>query len=72
MGLVALGITVPTVVYFASSSARRTVDAIGVHRFTLMHAWRAPAALLFFVYGVAASCLRHFGFWWAPTEAAAR
>lgn len=50
-GLVALGIVVPTIVYFASSSARRAVDAIGVHRLTLMHAWRVPAALLFLAYG---------------------
>ncbi|MBC8073148.1 MAG: permease [Deltaproteobacteria bacterium] len=51
-GLVALGIAVPTVLYFTSSSVRKTIEAVGLHRLTLMHAWRVPAALLFYTYGL--------------------
>ena len=49
--LVALGITLPALAWFLSSPVRRAVDAIGLHRLTLMHVWRIPAALLFFWYG---------------------
>jgi hypothetical protein len=49
--LVALGIGLPVAAYFASASVRGVVDGIGVHRLTLMHMWRVPAALLFFYYG---------------------
>jgi hypothetical protein len=50
--LVALGIGVPVATYFMAPSARRMVDAIGLHRLTLLHIWRIPAALLFFYYGL--------------------
>ena len=49
--LVALGIGVPVAFYFALPAVRRAVDAIGLHRLTLMHIWRIPAALVFFYYG---------------------
>lgn len=52
--LVALGITLPTVAYFTLPAVRLAVDRIGVHPLTLMHAWRIPAALLFFYYGLQA------------------
>ena len=50
--LVALGIGLPVALYFALPAVRRTVDAFGLHRLTLMHVWRIPAALVFFYYGV--------------------
>ena len=50
--LVALGIGVPVVLYFKWLSARSAVHAIGLHRLTLMHMWRIPAALMFFWYGL--------------------
>ncbi len=50
--LVALGIGIPVALYFALPAVRRSVDAIGLHRLTLMHIWRIPAALVFFDYGV--------------------
>jgi hypothetical protein len=50
--LVAMGIGVPATLYFAMPSVRRAVDAIGLHRLTLMHAWRIPAAMVFFYYGM--------------------
>lgn len=50
--LVALGIGAPVALYYASPSAREAVDALGLRKLTLMHAWRIPAALLFFYYGV--------------------
>jgi hypothetical protein len=50
--LVALGIAMPVAVYFTVPSARRVVDAIGLHGLTLLHIWRIPAALLFFYYGL--------------------
>jgi hypothetical protein len=49
--LVALGIAVPTALYFAQSTVRRTVDAIGLRRLTLFHIWRIPAGALFLYYG---------------------
>ncbi len=50
--LVALGIGVPVGLYFTWATLRRTIDAIGLHRLTLMHIWRIPAALMFFWYGL--------------------
>lgn len=50
--LVALGIGLPVALYFAVGGVRRTVDAFGLYRLTLMHVWRIPAALVFFYYGV--------------------
>jgi hypothetical protein len=50
-GLVALGIAIPTAIYFTVPPARRAVDAIGLRRLTLFHAWRIPAGALFLFYG---------------------
>jgi hypothetical protein len=50
--LVAFGIAMPVALYFTLASARRVVDAVGLHRLTLLHVWRIPAALLFFYYGL--------------------
>ncbi len=50
--LVALGIVVPTVAYFGVARLRHDIDGIGLHGLTLMHAWRIPAALMFFHYGL--------------------
>lgn len=50
--LVALGIAIPVGLYFAQPAVRRTVDAIGLHRLTMMHIWRIPAALVFLWYGL--------------------
>jgi hypothetical protein len=50
--LVALGIVLPTLAYFGVARVRRAVDGIGLHALTLMHAWRIPAALMFFYYGL--------------------
>jgi hypothetical protein len=50
--LVAFGIGLPVLLYFGWPAMRRTVDAIGLHRLTLMHVWRIPAALAFFYYGL--------------------
>lgn len=49
--LVALGIALPTAAWFRFAAVRRVVDTIGLHRLTLLHIWRIPAALLFFHYG---------------------
>lgn len=50
--LVALGIALPAAAYFTVAPVRAAIDRIGLHRLTLMHAWRIPAALLFFYYGL--------------------
>ncbi len=50
--LVALGIAAPVAAYFASPRMRLAVDSLGLHRLTLMHIWRVPAAMLFFYYGL--------------------
>lgn len=50
--LVMLGIVVPTLAYFAMDPVRRAVGRLGLRRLTLMHAWRIPAALMFFHYGL--------------------
>ncbi len=50
--LVALGIAIPVALHFAFPAVRHQVDVIGLHRLTLMHVWRIPAALVFFYYGV--------------------
>lgn len=49
-GLVALGIAIPTALYFGSGPVRRAVDAIGLRRLTLFHLWRIPAGALFLYY----------------------
>jgi hypothetical protein len=48
--LVAVGIAVPTALYFGSAPVRRAIDAIGLRRLTLFHVWRIPAGLLFLWY----------------------
>lgn len=50
--LVAAGIALPTALYFALPGVRRAVDAIGLRRLTLFHAWRIPAGALFLYYGL--------------------
>lgn len=50
-GIVALSIALPTLWYFASPTFRTVVEGIGHRRLMIMHAWRVPAALLFFWYG---------------------
>ncbi len=50
--LVAIGIAMPVAAYFTAPYVRRTVDAVGLHRLTLLHIWRIPAALMFFYYGL--------------------
>ena len=50
-GLVALGIAIPTALYFKVPAVRRDVDAIGLRRLTLFHVWRLPAGALFLYYG---------------------
>jgi hypothetical protein len=50
-GLVALGILLPTLWYFAVPAARAWTDRVGLRAITAFHVWRVPAALLFFWYG---------------------
>lgn len=49
--LVALGIVIPTAIYFSSPSLQHYFRAIGYRPIILLHIWRVPAALLFFWYG---------------------
>lgn len=49
--LVVLGIAAPVALYYTAPGVRATVDAVGLRPLTLMHAWRIPAALMFFYYG---------------------
>ena len=51
LSLVALGIAIPTLAYFALPAIRALVDAIGLRRLTVLHGWRIAAALLFFYFG---------------------
>jgi len=51
--LVVIGIVVPTALYFTLGGVRDAVDRLGLHRITLLHAWRVPAGLLFLGYGFA-------------------
>jgi hypothetical protein len=50
--IVASSIILPTLWYYASPKLRAFIDHIGHRRIMLMHAWRVPAALLFFWYGL--------------------
>lgn len=52
-GLVVLGIVLPTFAYFMNARVRQWVEAFGLRRLTLFHAWRIVAAVLFFGYGAA-------------------
>lgn len=51
--LVALGIAAPVLLYAAWPAARAWVRSVGLLPIGLVHAWRIPAALLFFHYGLA-------------------
>ncbi len=51
-GLVAVGILLPTLWYFASPLARIWADHVGLRAITALHVWRIPAALAFFWYGL--------------------
>ncbi|MFO1313929.1 MAG: hypothetical protein U1F41_17895 [Burkholderiales bacterium] len=59
--LVALGIAVPTALYFSLPTVRRAVDAIGLRRLTLFHAWRIPAGALFLYYAATGGLPLLFG-----------
>jgi hypothetical protein len=50
--LVALGILLPTVGYFAVPGAKDWADRIGLRSITALHIWRIPAAFAFFWYGL--------------------
>ena len=50
--LVAAGIGLPVALYVALPAVTRAVDGVGLHRLTLMHAWRIAAAVVFFDYGL--------------------
>lgn len=52
-GLVVLGVAVPTLAHFINPAVRHWVEAFGLRRLTLFHAWRIVAAVLFFGYGAA-------------------
>ena len=51
--LVAMGIALPTLGYFASPAMRAYFAAVGLFPITALHVWRVPAALAFFGYGLA-------------------
>jgi hypothetical protein len=51
-GIVATSIVLPTLWYYASPKLRSFIEHIGHRRIMLMHAWRIPAALMFFWYGL--------------------
>jgi uncharacterized membrane protein YeaQ/YmgE (transglycosylase-associated protein family) len=50
--IVAATIILPTLWYYLSPKLQLFMDGIGHRRIALMHAWRIPAALLFFWYGL--------------------
>lgn len=49
--LVALGIAVPSGIYFVSPLLQRYAQRVGLQRVSVLHAWRVPAALVFFWFG---------------------
>jgi hypothetical protein len=49
--IVAVSITVPTLIYLASQRLKAYADAVGHAPILLFHTWRIPAALAFFWYG---------------------
>lgn len=51
--LVAVGILVLTAAYFFSRRLQGYIEEIGLYALTVLHIWRIPAALAFFVYGLA-------------------
>jgi hypothetical protein len=50
--LVALGILIPTAVYFLSPALKEYSLEIGHRPILIFHVWRVPAALMFFWYGM--------------------
>jgi hypothetical protein len=50
--IVAVSIFVPAAWYFASRQMRLYMETVGHRRLMLLHAWRIPAALAFFWYGL--------------------
>ncbi len=52
-GLATMGMVLPTVTYFALPALRRWAEGVGIRALTLLHAWRIPAALVFFEHGSA-------------------
>jgi hypothetical protein len=53
--LVAAGIAMPTLAYFALEPLRRYFRTLGLYPLTILHLWRIPAAFAFFAYGAAAA-----------------
>lgn len=51
--LAALGIIVPTVLYFRNADVREAFDAWGQRNVLRAHSWRIPAAITFWLYGAA-------------------
>jgi hypothetical protein len=49
--LAALGVAVPTLLYFTQPGVRAWAERIGVRALTLFQVWRIGAALVFFQYG---------------------
>lgn len=49
--LVAAGIVIPTLLYFASPAMQALAMRVGLMRLTAVHMWRVPAALAFYAYG---------------------
>lgn len=49
--LVALGIIIPTAIYFNSPSLQQYFREVGHRPILLFHMWRVPAGLMFFWYG---------------------
>jgi hypothetical protein len=49
--LVVAGVAAPFLAYRWSPGLQRWVSGVGLERLTLLHAWRIPAAFLFFYYG---------------------
>jgi hypothetical protein len=50
--IVAACIILPTLWYYTSAKLRAFIEHIGHRRIMFMHAWRIPAALMFFWYGL--------------------
>jgi hypothetical protein len=51
--LVAAGIVLPTLAYFASPALQALAQRAGLKWLTALHLWRVPAALAFYAYGLA-------------------
>jgi hypothetical protein len=49
--LVAIGITVPTIIYYRNSTFQAYIQQLHLNYLTVFHLWRVPAALVFFYYG---------------------